>query len=116
LVGIVAVADLGVGSHPSTLAISSMLQSIPAGDKLGHFLLFGTLAFLANLAVARSGASLAWHLKITALVVVVVVAEELSQIFLPHRNFDSMDLVADLDGIILFSAFAYFGKRSRLAA
>ncbi len=93
-----------------------MLQSIPAGDKLGHFLLFGTLAFLANLAVARSGVSLAWHLKITALVVVVVMAEELSQIFLPHRNFDSMDLVADLAGIILFSAFAYFWKRSRLAA
>jgi VanZ family protein len=93
-----------------------LVQSIPAGDKVGHFLLFGTLAFLANLAVARSGASLRWHLKISALVVVVVVAEELSQIFLPHRNFDSMDLVADLAGIILFSAFAYFWKRSRLAA
>lgn len=93
-----------------------MVQSIPSGDKAGHFLLFGTLAFLANQAVARSGGSLAWHLRVTALVVVVVMAEEFSQIFLPYRNFDRMDLVADLAGIVLFSAFAYFWKRGKLAA
>ena len=76
------------------------VQSFPLGDKAGHFVLMGTLAFLLNRALAgrtiRPGLQLGG-----AIVAVFVVAEELSQLWLPWRTFDCGDLVADFLGIAL---------------
>lgn len=109
-------ADLDVSSNPASIALKAWVQSIPASDKVGHFLLFGFLAFLVNLTVVRAGSSVSCHLRATAWVSGIVLAEECSQIFLPHRNFDFSDILADLAGIILFSAFAYLLRRGKMRA
>ena len=121
LVGVVVMADIpdllgaqsGIGVGNS---LGGLVSSVPGGDKVGHFLLFGTLGFLVNAWLGRSGCSVLTHVKVTLLVSLVVLVEELSQIYLPHRNFDVFDIVADLAGIILFSIFAYWWMRRRVDA
>ena len=82
------------------------VQSFPMGDKAGHFVLMGTLAFLLNRALGcrmmRPGMQLGG-----VIVGVFVVAEEFSQLWFPWRTFDYGDLVADFLGI----AFAGFLAR-----
>ncbi len=56
------------------------------------------------------------HVMVTALVAVIVLIEEISQIYLPQRSFDVLDLLADLAGIVIFSVFAYFRMKARLDA
>ena len=111
IVAVVVMADTNRG-----VAVWSIIGSIPAGDKVGHFLLFGTLAYLVNALIGKYGGSRAFHIKATVVVAVIVMIEEISQIYLPHRNFDLVDLFADMAGILSFSLFAYFQKRSSLAA
>lgn len=79
------------------------LHHIPWGDKLGHFILMGTLCLLLNLALrcrtVRLG-RLPMQLG-TLIISVFVIVEEISQVFLPHRTFDLGDLLADGIGIAL---------------
>ncbi len=97
LVLLIAVADRG------TLAIS-WLAGLPAGDKIGHFVLMGLLSYLVN--TALGGARWHWQrlsvLKGSLLVTALVVAEELSQLWLTHRAFELADLTADVAGIWVF--------------
>lgn len=111
---LVVLADLGRGRW-----LFGMAESIPGGDKLGHFVLFGLLAFLVNLvlqvAVVRWGRLTI--LKGSALVMVIVMAEELSQLFFVSRSFELLDLAADLAGIYVFGQFAgLYLKRERVLA
>jgi len=82
-----------------------LVRSIDHGDKVAHFLLFGALSFLLNLAVTTK--SFRWRrLSIyrgTALVAVFAVFEEGSQRFISSRSFDYFDLLADLMGVALFA-------------
>ena len=76
------------------------VQSIPFGDKAGHFVLMGTLAFLLNRALA--GRTISPGVQLGGVIVAVfVVAEEISQRWLPWRTFDYGDLLADFVGIAL---------------
>ena len=96
LVALVALADSGHGQQFFQLA-----RKIPAGDKLGHFLLFGTLSFLVNL-ILRAAVIRLWRitlLKGSAIVASIVTVEECSQVFFRSRSFDLGDLAADLLGI-----------------
>ncbi len=77
-----------------------LVQSFPLGDKAGHFVLMGTLAFLLNRALACRTIPPGVQLG-GAIVAVFVVAEEISQRWLPSRSFDYGDLVADFLGIAL---------------
>ena len=101
LVLLVIVADRG------SLMIS-YLASLPAFDKIAHFLLMGFLSYLANTALGcrrlRSGR--ASVLMGSLLVGVVVTAEEVSQLWMIHRAFDLADLAADLAGIWVFGRIA----------
>jgi hypothetical protein len=85
-----------------------LARSVPGGDKAGHFILFGVLAFLVNLvmraAVVRYGKLTV--LKGSAIVVILVTAEELSQLFFVSRSFDFLDLSADMVGIWIFGQLA----------
>jgi VanZ family protein len=76
------------------------VQTIPLGDKLGHFVLMGTLAFLLNTALKRRriwpGVQLGG-----VIAAVFVVGEEISQRWMPWRTFDYGDLLADFLGIAL---------------
>jgi len=76
----------------------SWVQSFPLGDKAGHFVLMGGLAFLLNRALQQR---LLWPCVQlgSMLVALFVVTEEISQIWIPGRTFDLWDLVADFIGI-----------------
>ena len=76
------------------------VQSFPLGDKAGHFVLMGTLAFLLNRALACRTIPPGLQLG-SVIVAVFVVVEEISQRWLPWRTFDYGDLVADFVGIAL---------------
>ena len=102
---LVVLADLGRGRW-----LFGMAESIPGGDKLGHFMLFGLLAFLVNLVLRAT--VVRWGrltiLKGSALVMVIVIAEEVSQLFFASRSFELLDLAADLAGIWIFGQLAGF--------
>jgi VanZ family protein len=78
-----------------------IVRSLPLGDKVSHFLLMGTMAAMANLAFKRrtiAVGSLRPGIG-TTVVAVIVVAEEISQIWIPGRTFDLFDLTADFLGM-----------------
>jgi len=79
--------------------------SIPYGDKLGHFCLFGLLTLGANFAVKLKAFKFGpLNLYIgSILVFTFALVEELSQYFIPNRTLDIVDLLADVAGILTFS-------------
>ncbi len=85
------------------------VRHVPYGDKVGHFFLMGILAMLANLALGYRSLNIGKiSLWLGSLVVLVlVVAEEFAQIYVPLRTFDFGDLAADFSGIALFSWLGY---------
>jgi len=98
MVAITLVANFGYGSD-----FLSVLSVVPMGlgDKLGHMLLFGTLALLANLATRHRSSPLA-----TALVALTACIDEFSQQFLIHRSYDLFDLGASLIGVVVAGTIA----------
>ncbi len=73
------------------------LYDFPYGDKLGHFLLMGGLALLANLALGQRSPRL--RLLVTLGIAALVALEELSQELFLTRHADLLDLAASLCGI-----------------
>ena len=95
-------------------------QSIPYGDKLGHFMLFGILTFGMNIATGfRMSPVRIFKYRIyrgTFWVSIFVFFEEISQGFISTRSMDWKDLVADACGILFFtllSARISRGQRRR---
>lgn len=89
------------GSMGAMIAVRSVMH----GDKIAHFFLFGTLGFVLNLAFSCKtwrwfGISL---YRGTALVLLFAVVEEFSQHFISRRNFDLLDLLADVLGLLFFA-------------
>ncbi len=106
---LVVAADTGAGQK-----YWAFLRNIPLGDKLGHFFLFGTLAYLADRWLRREWrlpGGWTWPLGST-LVAVAATVEEFSQIFLPHRSFDPGDLLADFAGILVAALLAKAGRQA----
>ncbi|WP_019027439.1 VanZ family protein [Colwellia piezophila] len=86
------------------------VASIPYGDKLGHFCLFGLLTLATNLAFKFKSLTIfsikLYSMKLflgTILVSIFVIIEEFSQYFIANRSFDLMDLSADFVGIVFFT-------------
>lgn len=81
-----------------------IVRSVPHGDKIGHFVLMGTLALLVNLAMGEH-TFCRWRigrwviLGGTTIVAVLVTLEEFSQIFIDNRTFNPLDLLADYLGM-----------------
>ncbi|MGB0897986.1 MAG: VanZ family protein [Psychrobium sp.] len=87
----------------------NVVSTLPYGDKIGHFCLFGILTLFANLATRcrtfkMKKFSIYWG---SFSVWIFVTIEELSQHFLPTRTLDIYDYIADLIGIIIFSCLAF---------
>ncbi len=97
-----------VGANTGYLPVSRWLHHIPWGDKLGHFLLMGGLAFLLNLSFGlRRWRPYQLDLLLGSLLVALAAtAEEISQYWLANRRFDPWDLAADLAGILCFDLLA----------
>lgn len=89
--------------------IIEMGRSIPWGDKIGHFILFGTLALLLNMAVRFRQIKIyhrRFHLG-SVLVFIFAIVEEFSQLAFSTRTFDVIDMLFDLFGIGLLSSVAF---------
>ena len=94
--------------------VMKQVRRLPYGDKGGHFILYGILTLLVNLAlnnrVVRIGKRS--FLLGALLVGVFAVLEEFTQLALVSRNFELMDIACDLIGILVFSYLSlFFGKK-----
>ncbi|MDN3652302.1 VanZ family protein [Thalassotalea ponticola] len=82
-------------------------RDLPFGDKIGHFMLFGGLAMLANFAVRfRHVAGFTWLQYGSVAVLALSTLEEFSQIFITTRTFSLYDLAANFLGISLFTVLS----------
>ncbi|PIB35274.1 hypothetical protein BFP72_07615 [Reichenbachiella sp. 5M10] len=84
-------------------------HSVPHGDKVGHFLLFGILALLTNMALKFRRTSLAsrkFHMG-SLLVFAFAICEEFTQLAFQTRTFDWVDMLFDLFGIGLLSSISF---------
>lgn len=77
------------------------VSKVPMGDKFCHCVLMFTFSVLANLALRCREIRLGGQTVLlgAVLVTIVVATEEFSQLWIPGRDFDLLDLAADLVGI-----------------
>jgi hypothetical protein len=103
LIGMIIVANLGL--EPAVLVF---INEIPGGDKIGHFILMGLLSLFVNLSVGVKTTSIKSQSFLTGslIVILIVVVEEFSQLFLRHRGFELLDLLFDTAGIVIFGQLA----------
>jgi VanZ family protein len=99
LVAVVVGADEG-----KLRGLLALVDFVPGGDKAGHFVLMGTLAWLLNAALKRRRV-VVWRRRVllgSVITVLVVTFEEISQLHFATRHFDLLDLAADYAGILVF--------------
>ncbi len=92
------------------------VRSLPYGDKLTHFVMFGTLTLILNYALKFEIFSII-RIKIyigTITVAIFAFFEEFSQLFFPARTFDLNDMAAGSIGIVFFTLLTYFTEKLRL--
>lgn len=80
------------------------VDSIPFKDKWGHFSLYGTLALMLDFAL-KSRHWLLFKIRIPTAAILVItfaIVEEITQLWIPSRNFDLIDIMADFAGVFLF--------------
>jgi polysaccharide biosynthesis protein VpsQ len=100
--GIIIANDLG-----RLRGIIQWVNILPFGDKFGHFVLIGTLAFLLNYAFNGRMIKIGRQKVLLgcSIVAVAITIEELSQIWIPSRTFDLVDLAANYCGIAISGLF-----------
>ena len=108
IVLIIVLADMG------RLGILNLVNRIPYGNKLGHFILYGILTLLINLTIFRSLPDQSRGL--TAVIIGLTLAlliglEEISQQYFSSRTFSLTDLIAGYLGVIFFSWLAIKTKK-----
>ena len=95
-------------------AIPPFIRAIyrfPHGDWVGHFVLYGILAWLAVRAFPRQINLRGWKFPLSALFVILVAAiEELSQFWFPARTPELLDLTFGVLGTIMGT---WLGARKR---
>ncbi len=109
--GIVAIVVLADTQH---LGFLGRLYDFPYGDKLGHFLVFGLLSLLVNMAtLERWPGNTAVVLRTNLALAVVIGLEELSQRWFPARTSSAWDLMASYLGVAMFACMAVQISRRR---
>lgn len=105
LLWIIYLANTGRGS-----IFFDLVESIPYGDKAGHLGLFWFFTLTAVIGLKFRTFKLAgFSIYLgTALVFIFATGEELTQLVLPNRTFDLVDLAADLLGILLATGLAAY--------
>ncbi|WCN13996.1 trypsin [Marinomonas mediterranea] len=89
------------------------VRSIPYGDKFGHAGLFGFLAILLTSGLKFRSLRIR-NFKIyygLIWVLLFVFLEEFSQIFIPLRTFDFVDLAADMVGILVATVICFVASK-----
>lgn len=105
LVALLSVAVIAAISVIATFAPSTFyfLKYIPYGDKVGHFFLFGVLALTFVSAMPGSRSPLYGAL----LAAIIVVTEEVIQVYAPTRSFSLLDMAASLSGVVVFAVVGH---------
>jgi len=88
------------------LGFLRFINRIPFGDKIGHFVLYGILTLLVDLALFRSLPHLNRRLltlRVALILALLIGLEEFSQQYFPNRSFDLVDLAFSYLGVIFFS-------------
>ncbi|HEX9837825.1 MAG TPA: VanZ family protein [Anaerolineales bacterium] len=101
---IIVLADMGALPH-----FLQVWKDLPYGDKAGHFILYGILTLLVDLALFRSLSkrSRKWLVLTSGLILALLIGlEEFSQQYFADRTFSLMDLAASYLGVIFFSWLA----------
>jgi polysaccharide biosynthesis protein VpsQ len=98
IVGIIVANDLG-----QIQSIINWVNSVPFGDKVGHTIFIGTLAYLLNYALVDRTIKISQYKILLGCIIIAVAitAEEFSQIWIPSRTFDFLDLAANYFGITI---------------
>jgi len=89
------------------------IYKFPFGDKAGHFILYGVLVLLLNLALFRSypNQNRNWLVIKCGLVLTLLIGlEEFSQKYFSSRTFDIVDLSFSYLGILFFSGVSILIK------
>jgi VanZ family protein len=110
IVAVIVLADSG------KLGLLHFVYEFPNGDKVGHFILFGILAFLLDLTYFQTHprADLQRVAVIIGLVLALLIGlEEFSQKFIPLRTFSLFDLFASYVGVVYFSWLALRIKKPK---
>jgi len=85
-----------------------IINKIPYGDKIGHFILYGILTLLLDLTLIRSFPNRSPKLIAlsTGLTLALLIGlEEFSQKYFSSRTFSFVDLAASYLGVLFFSWF-----------
>jgi VanZ family protein len=91
------------------LGLLKIINTLPLGDKLGHFLLYGILALLINLTLFRSLPSRTrTSIAVTSglILALLIGIEEFSQQYFSSRTYSLSDLTAGYLGVTFFSWMA----------
>lgn len=101
---IIVLADVGILSR-----ILVFFNRVPFGDKVGHFILYGILTLLIDLALFRAYPARS-RVRLTVssgLVLALLIGlEEFSQKYFSRRSFDLVDLAFSYLGMVSFSWLA----------
>jgi polysaccharide biosynthesis protein VpsQ len=101
---VIVLADAGILSH-----YVGFIYAFPFGDKAGHFILYGILTLLLDLALFRARPHQSRiRLAVTCgLVLALLIGlEEISQKYFSSRTFDLVDLTFSYLGVAFFSWMA----------
>ena len=111
IVPTIVLADLG--RLPGFLAA---VYVFPNGDKVGHFVLYGVLAFLLVIALPFGKSQKRWKTPLLAcsLLVVAIGIEEISQSLLVTRSADVLDFACSVLGVALFGRAAWRIKYKKI--
>lgn len=106
---VIVLADAGVLAQ-----YVGFVYEVPWGDKAGHFILYGILALLLDLALFRarpdrSPGQLA--VKCGLILALLIGLEEFSQQYFANRTFDLIDLTFSYLGVLFFSLLALKANR-----
>ena len=96
------------------LGILKIINQIPFGDKVGHFVLYGIMTLLLDLTFLQARLKLdpkLLVLRIGLIFAVLIGLEEFSQQYFPSRTFDLVDLTFSYLGVAFFSWWALQIKR-----
>lgn len=108
---IIVLADAGILKH-----YVGFLYEIPFGDKVGHFILYGILTLLLDLALFRSFPDQTpdrLAVKCGLILAVLIGLEEFSQRYFSSRTSDLLDLTFSYLGVTFFSWLAVKIKNRR---
>ena len=97
--------DANTGDYNTMLI---MAKSVPYGDKMGHFILYGGLTLILNLTLGLRQIRIAGNEFLLGSVIILIVTfvDEFTQIPQKSRSFEWLDMSSNLLGIAFFSYLA----------